>query len=211
MKRLSVCHFITELRPAGAERCVYELACRLDKSRFDVHVAAMRTGAVADWLKNRGIDVMVLNLRNRFDFPALFRLVDFLRDRKVQLLHTHLFHADLVGRIAARIAPVPHVVHTVHVAEGRFRPWQYAWARIASGWCQRIVCVSHAVRDHHASRAHLPLDMYEVIYNGIDTHQFRADPVCRNRFRGRLHIKEDEVLVSFIAVSYTHLTLPTKA
>ncbi|MCD6377529.1 MAG: glycosyltransferase [Planctomycetes bacterium] len=198
MKRFSICHFITELQPAGAERCVYELALRLDKRRFDIHVAALRAGAVAGWLEGKSIDVMVLNLRNRFDLPALFRLVKFLRDREVHLLHTHLFHADLVGRIAARLAGVPHLVHTVHVAERRFRPWQYAWARIASKWCERIICVSKAVRDHHASRTHLPSNMYQVIYNGIDTNQYRPDSQSRERFRERLQIEKDELLISFV-------------
>jgi len=198
MKRFSICHFITELQPSGAERCVYELALRLDKRRFDIHVAALRTGAVAGWLEDKGIDVVVLNVRNRFDLPALFRFVKFLRDREVHLLHTHLFHADLVGRIAATLAGVPHLVHTVHVAERRFRPWQYVWARIASKWCERIICVSKAVRDHHASRTRLPSNMYQVIYNGIDTNQYRPDSQSRERFREKLRIKKDELLISFV-------------
>ena len=74
----------------------------------------------------------------------------------MDLLHTHLFHADLVGRIAASLAAVPHLVHTVHTAEGRFRPWQFAMARMFAGACDRIICVSPSVQRLHARRAGLP-------------------------------------------------------
>lgn len=198
MARLKVCQLITELRPAGAERCVYELAVRLDRSRFDVHVAGLRGGAVAEWLARAGVGVTVLNVRGKLDAPRVLRLVGLLRDENVQLLHTHLFHADLAGRLAAGLAGVPRLVHTVHVAEGRFRPWQYAWARLAAGWCDRIVCVSQAVRDHHAGRAGLPRRRYRVIHNGIDARRYRRDPDRRRRLRRQWEVAPGEVLLAFV-------------
>lgn len=198
MQRLGVCQLVTELRPAGAERCVYELAVRLDRRRFDVHVAALRGGAVADWLARAGVGVTVLNVRGKLDAARLPRLVGLLRRKRIRLLHTHLFHADLAGRIAARVAGVPHLVHTVHVAEGRFRPWQYAWARLTADWCDRIVCVSRAVRDHHARRARLPLRRYAVIHNGIDADAYARHRGRRQQLRRAWAVGPGEVLIAFV-------------
>ncbi len=198
MRPLRVCQLITELRPAGAERCVYSLATRLDRRGFEVHVAALRGGAVAEWLARDGVGVTVLNVCCKLDLRALTALVRLLRRRRIELLHTHLFHADLAGRLAARLAGVPHLVHTVHVAEGRFRPWQYAWARAADRWCDRIVCVSKAVRDDHARKTHLPPRRYAVIYNGIDADAYARNARRRAELRKQWALGEEEVLLAFV-------------
>ncbi len=177
---------------------MYELARRLDRSRFDVHVAALRGGAVAEWLKREGIDVTVLNVRGKLDVSALLKLMNLLRREKFHLLHTHLFHADLAGRIAAKLTGAPRLVTTLHVAEGRFRPWQYAWARMTANWCDRIVCVSKAVRDHHARMSHLPLWRYKVVYNGIDTDAYAPDQRRREELRNRWGVGDDEIMVAFV-------------
>jgi len=198
MKRLRICQLITELRPAGAERCVYELATRLDRSRFDVQVAALRGGEVADRLAAAGIRVTVLQMRGKWDLGKLTRLPRLLRRERIDLLHTHLFHADLPGRPAARLAGVPRLVHTVHVAEARWRPWQFAYARFAAPWCDRIVCVSHAVRRFHARRSGLPGWKYTVIPNGIDADAYARSEEVRARRRAEWGIPDDHVLLAFV-------------
>jgi glycosyltransferase involved in cell wall biosynthesis len=177
MSRLRICQLITELQPAGAERIVYELARRLDPARFQVEVAGLRGGAVVDWLKEANIPVTVIGFKSKHDLGALSRLTGFLRHGRFDLLHTHLFHADLAGRLAARRAGIAHLVHTIQIAEARFRPWQFAFARWMAGRCDRIICASHGVMDHHSRKARLSPEHYQVIYNGIDldTYVFRPD------------------------------------
>ncbi len=198
VKRLRICQFITELQPAGAERCVYELARRLDRERFDVQVSALRGGAVAERLEQAGIGVTVLNARNKLDLSVLPRLAKLLRRERIDLLHTHLFHADFVGRIAAGLVGVRNLVHTVHAAEACFRPWQYAWARMTANRCSRIICVSRSVRDHHARKSHLPLWRYEVIYNGIDADVYAPNPQRREELRRQWGVGDDEILIAFV-------------
>jgi glycosyltransferase involved in cell wall biosynthesis len=189
---------ITELGPAGAERCVYELARRLDRDRFDVQVASLRGGAVADWIREAGVKVTSFDIRGRWDVLAMRKLTRLLRRQRIDLLHTHLFHADLAGRPAARLAGVPRLVHTVHVVERRFRPWQFAYARLAAAWCDRVVCVSDSVRRFHALRSGLPDWHYTVIPNGIDADAYAPDADLRSAFRRRWGIPTDEVLLAFV-------------
>ncbi|MFP3937707.1 MAG: glycosyltransferase [Phycisphaerae bacterium] len=198
MRKLRVCQLITELGPAGAERCVYELARRIDADRFDTQVVSLRGGVVADWLRRAGVKATSLDIRGRWDVTAMRRLVRLLQNERIDLLHTHLFHADLIGRPAAQLANVPRLVHTVHVVERRFRPWQFAYARFAAGGCDRIVAVSRSVRRFHQRRSGLPAWRYTVIPNGIDAEAYAADPKLRREFRERLGIPPDDVLLAFV-------------
>ncbi len=198
MSRIKICQLITELRPAGAERCVYELARRLDRDRFDVHVMALRGGRVADWLDQEGIPVTVLNVRGRWDLSRLYSLVGHLRAGQFDLLHTHLFHGDLIGRAGARLVGIPHLVHTVHVAEGRFRPWQFAHARLGANYYDRIVCVSESVKAYHAKRAGLPDRLYTTILNGIDVEHFKRNEKTRKQLREEWGLAGDQVLLAFV-------------
>ena len=198
MLRLRVCELITELRPAGAERAVYELATRLDRRRFDVQVVSLRGGKVADWLTRAGVDVTILGVRGKWDVPRLCRLTTVLRRRPADLLHTHLFHADLAGRPAGIAVAVPHLIHTVHTAEGRFRPWQYAYARFLSGYCDRIICPAPSVRDHHARRSGLPHSRYSVVSWGVDAKANARDSQSRRRLRRQWGIPQTEVLAAFV-------------
>ncbi len=176
---IRICQLITELRPSGAERVVYELSRRLDRGRFDVRVVGLQGGEVEQMLLAQGIPVEVLGVRGKWDVGKLRGLVRILRQWRIDLLHTHLFHADLAGRMAAVLADVPHLVHTVHVAEQRFRPWQYAYARLLNFRCDRIVCVSRSVRGHHAAHSHLPQSRYVVIPNGVDLPAWSVDAAAR--------------------------------
>jgi len=198
MSRLRIAQLITSLRPAGAERGLYELSRRLNRDRFDVQVVALQGGPVAQWLEDAGIGVTVLGVRGKWDVLKLPRLGELLRRERIDLLHTHLFHADLAGRLATELASVRHLVHTVWTAEGRFRPWQFAFARFLAEGCDRIVCVSESVRAHHGARSGLPERCYTVIPWGIDTEAFSRDGASRRQLRKKWQVPRGRVLAAFV-------------
>jgi glycosyltransferase involved in cell wall biosynthesis len=170
----------------------------MDRRRFSVEVAALRGGQVAHRLRQAGVKVHLLEMRGKWDLVKLWKLGGILRPGKFDLLHTHLFHGDFAGRPARALAGIPHLVHTVHVAEGRFRPWQFAYARMLSGQADRIVCVSGAVRDFHQKRSGIPRGKYTVIPNGIDPDAYRRDVRVREKLRSRWGVGPDETLLAFV-------------
>ena len=197
MGKIRLCQMITELRPAGAERFLYELTRRLDKERFDVRVVALRGGAVAEWLTEAGIRTDVVGVRGRWDVLKLGRLADLLRDEPADILHTHLFHADLAGRAGAALVSVPNIVHTVHCAEERFRPWHFAFARFFSSTCQRIICISPSVLARHSSRSGLRESCYTVIPNGVDLSAYARSDEVRVRLRRQWGMGDEQALAVF--------------
>jgi glycosyltransferase involved in cell wall biosynthesis len=172
MNRLRVYHLITELRPAGAERVLHYLATGLDPERFQVAAGSLAGGGeVAEWLREAGIPVTELGVipgRPRTYGRGFWRLVRDLRTFRPHLLHTHLFHAGLAGRLAARLAGVPHVVSHVHIVERRERPWRHRVDRLTAGLIDREICVSQAVARHRSEDLGLPGARITVIPNGVD-------------------------------------------
>lgn len=178
MRRVSkptrVLQLITELRPGGAERIVYELARGLPRDRFAIDVCSLRpaTGSVAGWLCDAGIPVHSLEMTRKLDVGAIGRLRELLKRGGFGILHTHLFHANLVGRLAARNGVPPIVLGTIHIAERRFRPWHFWLDRMTLGPRGVEVCVSKAVSEFTRERAGIPAERLRVIPNGVDLSRF---------------------------------------
>lgn len=175
-RRYKITYAITNLESGGAERIVCELATRLDRNVFDVcEVIALsqpsgRTGRTALELAASGIRVFELGMKSKLDTGAFFRLRRRLDETRPDILHTHLIHANILGRLAAR--RTTRRVSTVHICERRFRPWHFLCDRLTFGECDAEVCVSEAVRTFHAARTGIPVGKLRVIKNGIDLRPF---------------------------------------
>jgi starch synthase (maltosyl-transferring) len=179
MKRLGIALCITELDVGGAERCLVELATRLDRERFAPVVYALGFPPEGDAscltaLQTVGIDVHFLGAtRSRQVFAVLNRLKTLLRKQSPDVVQSFLFHANLAGRIAARRAGVPRAVSGIRVAERRSR-WPLWADRLTDRLVDRHVCVSRAVAQFSRDVTGLPPEKLVVIPNGIDASLYPA-------------------------------------
>src|SRR5262249_49760711 len=118
--RVRIAFCITDLDPGGAERALAQLVTRLDRGRWDPAVFCLSSGgALADALKRAAGPGVCLGARRSQPVRVLWRLARELRRFRPEILQTFLFHANLAGRIAARMAGVRHVVSGIRVAEKR--------------------------------------------------------------------------------------------
>ena len=88
-------------------------------------------------------------------------------------MQSFLFHANLVGRLAAWLARVPRMVCGIRVAERR-SPVPLWLDRLTQGFVDHNVCVSHAVADFSIRNARLKDSKVSVIANGVDYHRFAS-------------------------------------
>lgn len=185
--RLALC--ITELNVGGAERCLIELATRIDRGRFApvVYVLSPPPPPGNDSLGRRleaaRIETHFLGAEHLWQFGRVVRrLADLLARQRPEVLQTFLFHANIAGRWAAWRARVPHVLCGVRVAERGAR-WHLWLDRATKRLVGRYVCVSQAVADYSRRRLGLGEDRVVVIPNGVDYEYFAsAMPADLTRF-----------------------------
>lgn len=163
-----VYQIVPTMDPGGAERLVLDLAERMPAYGYASKVVSFYGGGkLQQEAERRGIDLAVFERRGPFNVVGLFRLIRlFLRDRPL-IVHTHLFGADLWGRLAARMTfrkIVFSTEHNVNVDDSgtkRFIKWAL------SPCTDAFVAVSSAVQRFMMKVEHLPERKIFVIPNGI--------------------------------------------
>lgn len=125
MRRAKVLHLITHLGVGGATDNTLLTVQGLSRERYEVHLGAgvlLPDEEYTDWTP-RGreaaddfftIPDLVRPIRPWGDLRSLLRLTGLMKERRYDIVHTHCAKAGIVGRIAARRAKVPIVVHTFH-------------------------------------------------------------------------------------------------
>jgi len=171
---------ITELDPGGAEHALLQIVKRLDRSCWSPLVICLADrGPLVDAFEAAGIPVRCLGATSKWNLSVFFRLVSVLREHRPVLVQTFLFHANLLGRIAARFAGRPKVVSGIRVAERRGR-WYLRLDRWTEFLVDRHVCVSSAVA-RFSEQAGLSPQKLTVIPNGVELERFAiASPSAAN-------------------------------
>lgn len=153
-----VAHVITHLRLGGAQEWTLVCAQAADRGRFEVHlVTGMLPGVDGGTDFDPGLPRdhvrvhLVSSLKRRLDplsdLRALGDLVRLFRRERFDLVHTHLSKSGVLGRLAARLAGVPAVVHTQHGWNFYYAPNPLLQAsiriveRLAANWADRLCFV----------------------------------------------------------------------
>jgi len=180
MKRIRIFQVIAASGAGGAEEAFATLLQGLDPARFETVVACHGQGTMIRRFRRSATHVASLNLLSLRRPSTILRLARLMRQHRADLVHTHLWTADVLGGMAARLARIPRVVSSVHGAyflpigvTGIRRVRRLAFSRIYRSIylrCDRVIAVSRYVADDLATRPGVRVahDRIRVVENGID-------------------------------------------
>jgi glycosyltransferase involved in cell wall biosynthesis len=204
---IKVMHVITTLGPAGAENMLCGIASAMDGTRFQNEVVSL-TGILdlAERMHTIGVRVRTLRMEKSVPNPLLvMRLAQWIRESRPDVIHTWMYHANLVGALAARLTGNVPVVWGIHhsvldprVDKRRTMFVNRACALLSGRLPARIVfCSQAAVRIH--KKLGYDTQKLEVIPNGFDLEQIKPDPAARASVRDELGVPEDALLIGMAA------------
>lgn len=203
---IRIVFIITGLATGGAEMMLFKILQRLDRRRFSPQVISLSTlGELAPRIAALGIPVQALDMNLRMPSPAKFlRLVRILKGLHPDLVHTWLYHADLLGGLAARLAGISAVgwcVRNSDLDRGKaklpIRAVVHLCAWLSQWIPRRILSCSENARQLHVGYGYAAEKM-SVVPNGFDTAQFVPSRQLRSVVRKDLGLEEDTLLVGLI-------------
>ncbi|MDL0128081.1 glycosyltransferase family 4 protein [Halobacterium salinarum] len=186
-ERPRVFHLITRLLKGGAEAKTIATVRGLDDYEFTVGYGAEYDQDQVDLLERNGIETERFSLIRHYNpvttVPAVLSLARYLRREEFDIVHTHSTEAGIIGRFAAALAGVPHVVHTVHGVpfaddrNGVLNRFVLACERRAATYTDRIVTNADVIADEYLERGIGTRDQYTTVYSGVDLDGFAdAEP-----------------------------------
>lgn len=211
--KMKICHIITRMIVGGAqENTLYTILGHLRKGHEVTLITGPSPGREGKLLQNVDfppfetieLPSLVRELDPVNDLKAYRALKKLLKERKFDVVHTHSSKAGVIGRIAARKAGTPVVVHTVHGQA--FHPYEKGWKnaiyklseRIAARYCDKIFAVAQAMIDQCVDASVAPREKYKVVYSGMDTSAF-ANAVREPELRSELGIPENARVIATLA------------
>jgi glycosyltransferase involved in cell wall biosynthesis len=196
---IRVLQLITSLERGGAENHLLALLTHADRQAFAVETAVLSgEGELVPIFRHAGIPVHLLKARNRFDPLALGRLVRLLRDGHFDILHSHLFRADIYAGLAmARLGEHrPLLVSTRHNDDRFFlNPFVGLVHYGVSAQQDLIIAISDHIARFTVSRGVRHPERVRRVYHGIEPPVTAALEREGQRIRQELGIGPDAFLV----------------
>lgn len=178
MGKIKILYIVTQAHWGGAQKYIWQLACRLNPTKFEIAVAAGGKGPLFEKLKQQSITTIQLKHLTRPVIPikeiqAFWELYKLISRGGYDIVHLNSSKAGLLGSLAGRLAGAKRIVYTIHGSNFNFPYPSYIRLglriieRFASLFRDKIITVSH--RDERLWLHHrlVPAAKLVTIHNGL--------------------------------------------
>jgi glycosyltransferase involved in cell wall biosynthesis len=218
---IKILHIITRLDMGGsAQNTLHtckELSDKFDKilvhgPSLESRMTDLEKKIVEDGItkaEGRGVKVILLpslvrSIRPMKDLKALLALVWLIRKEKPEIVHTHSSKGGILGRLAAKLCGVPHIIHTPHghVFYGHFGKIAskvFLWVeRIFSRFTDRLVALTHGEKNDYIEMSVCAPEKLLTIHSGVDVQQFLNANGNGTAKRRSFGLAKQEAVIGFV-------------
>ena len=173
--KINLLYLLTEYSVGGAEKAMVRIISKLDRSKYDITVAALRKGSgmLLPELEQLGVRMETLGAKGKLDALRIgFQLYRLLRNLQTEVLICSLFHPTILGRFVGKLTRTPVIVNWEHneVFGGIHR---FLLNRLTLNFSDKVICDSEAAGAAFRRLFHPTSDLMEVVpIGGLDLAQY---------------------------------------
>ena len=186
----------------GTEKYLLNFVKRLDKERFvPVIVSLDHRDSVAEEFYLLNVPIISLPIKKLYSPLSVvkyIKLYRFIKKYKIDIIETIHRTSDLVGPVIGRFAGVKKIISNRRDM-GFMRTCRDDSAyRIVDRFVDRIKCNSYAAAKYFSRLEHLPIEKFDVMYNGVGIDTNYVSDSEKSGLRIKYGIKEEELVVGIV-------------
>jgi glycosyltransferase involved in cell wall biosynthesis len=201
----NVLQLIGSFNQGGSERQAVQLVRLLHEDEtYKVRVACLtKEGVLLSEVENLGLpDIPEFALNSFYDANMLKQVREcakYLRENKIDLIHTHDFYTNIFGMLAARLAQTPARVASKRETDGMRSVTQKAMEKNAYIFSHSVVVNAGTIKQYLAERG-VRESKVEIIHNGLDLARLAPDPeMARAEILALLGLPQDKRVITIVA------------
>ncbi|WP_038150375.1 glycosyltransferase family 4 protein [Thiomicrorhabdus chilensis] len=198
---LNICHVLSGLKVGGAEMMLLNLIKNSSSNLSHCVLVLSPEGDMLSRFEAIGVSVIVVDFKKR-PIHSFIQLVKIFSEVKPDIVQTWLYHADLLGGLAAKLAGIKHIIWGIRTTELKKGSYITASIRKLCAWLSYTVPSKIVVVAAKSKRKHIELG-YDaskmlVIPNGFNVEAFNASSTDDNELKQAFGISENDLVIGCV-------------
>lgn len=178
--KIKILYIMRNYQAGGAEMFLISLIKQFDKEKFSFSIATIYGGgSLKPSFTSLGVKTYELHFKNFFDIKSYIKLLRIIKENNYDIVHTKLFHADIIGRISAFICRVPIIISTVENAwewekdsgiKQKIKNFLFKFTSLCN---YTVIAVTNKIYKLLIDNVGINKHLIKVIYNGVNLTEFK--------------------------------------
>jgi len=183
----------------GTEIMILTLSKNLNREKYNPVICSLvGDGTLIREASNCGITAYDLKMRGPFDVTIIFKLLRLINKERIHIMHTYLYHTNILGRVMGWVTRVPVIISTQRSTDP-WRKWYHrALDRITARLCDVIISNSIAGKERLIKKEKIKEDKIIIINNGIEK-AFPCDMPMLHRLKEQCGILADSPVIGTVS------------
>lgn len=181
----------------------------LDLTRFRLCFILLndKSSYLGKWLRERGIKVYEFPIGAKLSWPLkVAKISRILRKEKADVIHTHMYQADMLGQLGGMIAGIKKRIYTRHSANESRKYHNKNWIdKLVNYLCTDVVAISENVRNILVNEEKIDPAKITLIHHGFDLQRFESVPAANIESLQKKYNPRNKRPVIGVVARYSHL------